>query len=131
MTIARKSSTLTARLTTALQPLLGQQSEHKTTDELSRSIDCIMRLALQIRSLSLVSTEDYDSIWPLLGSSFDENEMETKHSGSNTAKNLVRLPLCPGLRAYRKATSLVADHGFGKGERGRTPKYKVKALVLT
>ncbi|KAF2181386.1 hypothetical protein K469DRAFT_729477 [Zopfia rhizophila CBS 207.26] len=131
VTIPRMASRHTTRLLNALQPLFDKQLQYKTARKLKLTLDCILRLAIQVRSLSLVGTEDYASIWPSPGSLFDNNEMETEHSGMATMANLVRLPLSPGLRAYPKENAMVGYHRFGNGEgTSRTPKYVIKALIL-
>jgi hypothetical protein len=128
-TIPRIASGLTTRLLNALQPLFDKESRHKTTKMLTTQLDCILRLALQVRSLSLVGNEEYESIWPSSGSLVD-NEIEAEHSVMANVPNLVRLPLFPGLRAYRKEKEMVGYHRFGNGEvTSRTPKYIIKALV--
>ena len=87
---------------------------------------------MQIRSLSLVGTEDYESIWPSSGSRLDSNEMETEHSAQKPTENLVRLPLSPGLRVFSKENAMVGYHGFRSSEgMVRMPKYVIKALILT
>ncbi|KAF1849716.1 uncharacterized protein K460DRAFT_324282 [Cucurbitaria berberidis CBS 394.84] len=129
--IPRMTSEYTTLLLDALQPLFSKSLQSKTREGLKSPLDCIFGLAMQIRSLSLVGTEEYESVWPSSGSLFDNNEMETEQSESNNAANLVRLPLLPGIRAYSKQKAMVGYHGFGNGEGpNKTPKYVCKALVL-
>ncbi|KAH7378747.1 hypothetical protein BKA66DRAFT_532581 [Pyrenochaeta sp. MPI-SDFR-AT-0127] len=130
-TSPRIASKHAARLFDALQPFLEQQLHCKTVENLKRRLDLIFGLAVQIRSFSLVAREEYESIWPLFGSSIDANEMESEHMGSENTADLVRLPLSPGLRVFSKSKELVGYHGFEAKDRARgTLKYVIKALVL-
>jgi hypothetical protein len=124
------SSTLTKRLLVALQPLLEQRSDNPSIKNLTTYLNCVMISALKIRSLSLVGTESFESILPPIGASLEEVEMEIEQP--RRSADIVRLPLCPGLRAYPKDKSMVQYDGFGSGEHDRRKaKYVVKALVLT
>jgi len=121
----------TARLLNVLQPLLEKHFQRRMIKKLKLTLDYTMGLAIKIRALSLVGTEDYESIWPLSGSLFDRNEMEMQHDNVDMIVGSVRLPLCPGLRAYPKEKAMVAYHPFGNGEgAGKTPKFVVKAQIL-
>ncbi|KAF2124676.1 hypothetical protein P153DRAFT_370595 [Dothidotthia symphoricarpi CBS 119687] len=129
--VRNMSETYTTRLLHALQPLFQQPLERNATRKLKSSLDRVLSLAVQIRSDSLVGTEDYESVWPAIGSTYSQNEMETKHAGSVAIANVVRLSLCPGLRAYSKKKAMVEYHSLGNGGCSNvTPKYVIKALVL-
>ncbi|KAF2707545.1 hypothetical protein K504DRAFT_383490 [Pleomassaria siparia CBS 279.74] len=140
VTIPSMASRHTIRLSNALQPLFKKQLQSRMTKKLQsrmtkklrHTLDDILRLALKIRSLSLVGTEEYESIWPSSGSLVDNNEMDMQHSRITTMANLVRLPISPGLRGYPKKKAMVGYHPFGNWEgSSRTPKLVIKALVIT
>jgi hypothetical protein len=131
MIVPYMSDALTTRLLNALQPLFDQRQKRGATRKLRSSLHCILSLAVQIRSESLVGTENYESVWPSTGSLFDQNEMETRHAGSLNSANIVRLPLCPGFRAYPKRKEIVGYHGLGNGQWPHiSPMYVIKAMVL-
>ncbi|KAH7385874.1 hypothetical protein BKA66DRAFT_527493 [Pyrenochaeta sp. MPI-SDFR-AT-0127] len=130
-TIPRMGNSLTTRFLTALQPLFDQCPKYDTSRSLKPLLRDIFQLAIQIRTLSLNGQEDYESIWPLSGSSFDVNDMETKHLGTMSVADIVWLTICPGLRAYSKNKEMVQYRAFGvHQEPKRAPRYVIKALTL-
>jgi hypothetical protein len=130
-TLSGMSATLTTRVLAAIQPLLDQQPGKKTSDELRISIESIMLRALRIRSLSLIGDASYESIFPPLGSTINDDEMEAKEASAVNSSAVVRLTFCPGIRAYSKKKSMVQYEGFtGESEDTLEQMYSVKALVL-
>jgi len=130
-TLPGMSATLTTRVLAAMQPLLDQQPGKKTSDELRISLESIMLRALRIRSLSLVGDASYESIFPPLGSTVNDNEMEAKEASAVNSSAIVRLTFCPGIRAYSKKKFMVQYEGFaGESEDTLERMYSVKALVL-
>lgn len=122
---------LTSRFLTALQPLFDQCPKYDTSKTLKPLLHDIFKLAIQIRTLCLTGNEDYESVWPLSGSTFDRTEMETKPLGTKTVGNIVTLTICPGLRVYPKSKEMVQYRGFGVCQEPETgPKYVIKALTL-
>jgi len=129
--IAPMASRLTNRLVDVLRRLIDHQETHDTLKVLKPQLAHIMRLAIRIRSLSLVSTKVLETIWPSPGISFDEIDMATESPMDAKGSDVVRLPVLPGLRAYHNEKGMVRYHGFG----GRVPKYSApeyttKAMVL-
>jgi hypothetical protein len=130
-TLPGMSATLTSRVLAAMQPLLEQHPGKRTIDELRISLESIMLRALRIRSLSLAGDTSYESIFPLLGSTINDNEMEAKEPSAVNSSATVRMTFCPGIRAYSKKRSMVQYGGFaGKSEDALERTYTVKALVL-
>jgi hypothetical protein len=124
------SSELTTRLVNALEPLFDEDLKHKTIKKLQKSLKPLMSIAIHIRCLSLVGNEYYESIWPSTGSEFDREEMGDLYAGPDMGKS-VRLPVCPGLRAYSKAGTVVSYKGFGKDPALLEPtKFVIRAMVL-
>lgn len=126
-----KSSALTDRLLKVIQPLFDHNLRRKTARKLRLPLEAAFGLAIQIRSMCLIGTEKYESIWPSLGSLFNTEEMERTVSESPDMTNLVWLPLCPGLRAYSKHNSMVDYQGFERAiGPSLAPEYVIKSLVL-
>ncbi|CAO2658464.1 Nn.00g061870.m01.CDS01 [Neocucurbitaria sp. VM-36] len=131
VSIPGMSSTLTTRLLDALRPLLDQKPKLKMAKNLKPLLHRVFCLAFQIRSATLVGTEEYESIWPMFGITLNESEMEIKSVEPATVGQVVRLPLCPGLRIYSKKSSMVEYHGFRTSEGSeQISKLVIKALVL-
>ncbi|KAF2624066.1 hypothetical protein BU25DRAFT_166424 [Macroventuria anomochaeta] len=129
--VPKMSEMFTSRLVNALEPLFDKDSRRNAIQKLRPSLYSILHLAIQIRSETLVSTDCYQLIWPSVGSSFNKKEMETKGTESIAVAGVVRLPLCPGIRAYTKEKALVDYGGLMRGDVSRMgPKYVMKALVL-
>jgi hypothetical protein len=115
------SSELTTRLVNALEPLFDEDLKHKTIKKLQKSLKPLMSIAIHIRCLSLVGNEYYE---------FDREEMGDLYAGPDMGKS-VRLPVCPGLRAYSKAGTVVSYKGFGKDPALLEPtKFVIRAMVL-
>jgi hypothetical protein len=129
--IPRLSEMFTSRLTSALGPLLPAESKSEGIRKLQSSLKDLSLLSVQIRSELLVGNDYYELVWPSTGSYFDETEMEAKVSGPVAIANVVRLPLCPGIRAYARERAMVDYRGLRMGKFSTSrPKYVVKALVL-
>lgn len=122
---------LADRLTNAFQPLSGEKENLEAIEKLRPSLYAILCLAIQIRAESLISGKHFELIWPSVGSLFDEMEMEAKHSGPMAVANVVRLPLCPGIRVCAKGKAMVDYSGFVMSGASRSSaEYVIKALVL-
>jgi hypothetical protein len=129
VTVPVMSSSLTTRLLDALAPLLNQRIKPNVVAKLRTSLETVIRTAIQVRALSLVGNEYYESVWPSIGSAFDDSEMETNDSGSNGV--VVRIPLCPGLRVHSKRAAMVEYHSFEHSKMSCTTlKYVVKSMVV-
>jgi hypothetical protein len=125
------ASTFTTRFSKALKPLFKEELHHKTTEELHRSIVKISSLAIHIRSMSLVGTEKFVSIWPFANSSFDDRTMETEDTDRVRRTGTVRLPICPGIQAYTKQADVIDYQGFGHAIESEVPSGDaLKALVV-
>lgn len=126
------ASQLTKRLVDTLRLLIDQKYLHDTFKELEPRLGSIMRLAVHFRSLLLVSSKTFETIWPQPGVSFDEDEMLTEPS-MNHAKGLctVKFPFLPGFRAYKVEKAMVTYQGFGHGvPKSVAPDSTIKALVF-
>jgi hypothetical protein len=124
------ATSLTDRLLSTLEPLFDSQLKNKTIKKLRASLDPLIGLAIEIRCSTLVGNERYESIWPCVGAVFDASEMESA-SGSKNAVSHVRLPICPGLRAYPTEGPVVSYQGLGTNNEPHAPvKYVLKAMVL-
>jgi hypothetical protein len=119
------------RLICALRPLYGQKFRSKVVKTLRMRLESVFEIALRIRSLSLVSTEEYECIWPLAGSEFDSMEMEFQGEKVIEQWTRVKVPTTPGLRAYTRKLGLVSYSGF-ETRSGRDSKSEsvVRATVL-
>jgi hypothetical protein len=125
------SKVFTNRLTDALQPLFRKEFEREGIEKLRSSLYDIMHRSVQIRSELLVGTDHYEIIWPSVGSSFEGAEMEMNSSEPITVANMVRLPICPGIRAYTRGKAMVDYRGLAMDKpSSQCPKYVVKALIL-
>lgn len=125
------ASSFTTRVLNALQPLFKEELRDKTTEELGSCIRYISIIAIHIRSMSLVATEKFVSIWPPTGSAFDDLTMETVDTDTIRRAQTVRLPLCPGIQAYPKEADLIDYQGFGHASGSESPsKDALKALVV-
>jgi hypothetical protein len=119
------------RLISALRPLYGQKVRSKVIKDLRMRLESIFEVAIRIRSLSLVSTEEYECIWPLAGSEFDRKEMESQGAEVIERRTRVKVPVTPGLRAYTRKLGLVSYSGFvTRSGRGSKPESVVRATVL-
>jgi hypothetical protein len=124
------SSSLTNRLLDTLAPLLNQRMKQKAVRKLRTSLETVLKTAIQVRALSLVGNECYESVWPSVGSAFDDSEMEANHTGPTVDGVVVRIPFCPGLRVFSKKATMVGYHSFQHSEMSCTTlKYVVKAMV--
>ncbi|KAI8933219.1 hypothetical protein NX059_009854 [Plenodomus lindquistii] len=129
--IPQMSELLTTRLTHALQPFFQVRFRRKAMKKLRPSLGTAFKSALEIRSESLLSPNHFQLIWPVAGETVNEVAMESQSSNPTLASNLVRLPLCPGVRAYVKKKAVVDYGGFAKEPlTGLRQDYVVKALVL-
>ncbi|OAK96903.1 hypothetical protein IQ06DRAFT_229236 [Phaeosphaeriaceae sp. SRC1lsM3a] len=129
MIIPRLASTHTRRLLTALDPLFDPDMRQETIRRLKPSLRGLFHLATQIRFTALTGNECYESIWPQAQSAFDSNDMESTSFRPEQA-HIVRLPICPGIRAYPR-TDINVDYGFGQHTASGPAKYVIKATVLT
>ncbi|KAF2993987.1 hypothetical protein E8E13_001659 [Curvularia kusanoi] len=100
----------TSSLITALRPLLKPKTKRSSIDKLRKSLIRIATIAVEIRTDCLATESDYEVIWPIFESQFDEHIMEAMHSHHEATEEMVRLPICPGLRAFDKGKALV-DYG--------------------
>ncbi|KAH7083965.1 hypothetical protein FB567DRAFT_530339 [Paraphoma chrysanthemicola] len=127
-TIASKHS---QRLVTALRPLYGAEVDPKVLKKLRKRLQSVLEVALRIRCLSLVSTEEYECIWPRPGSKFDGKEMESHNAQVLDGRTRVKIPVAPGLRAYSKEPRLVSYSGFDtRNGRDATATSVIRAIVL-
>jgi hypothetical protein len=125
------SETFTNRLTHALQPFFRESLKRKAIKKLRSSLSAVFKLAVEVRSESLLSANHFELIWPVAGSAANEAEMETINSNPIADAKVVRLPLFPGFRAYAKKKTVVEYRGFAKGtSTGLRQEYVVKALIL-
>jgi hypothetical protein len=132
-TVTRMASRTTKRLLNALRFLAGQQDSDATFQNVESQLESVLSLAVHIRSLSLISSADFELIWPSPGVSFVENGMTTEPSMSMGAKGagLVKVPILPGLRIYTLEKAMIRYHGFGRRvATSRTPDYTIKAVVI-
>jgi hypothetical protein len=130
VTAANLSSILTVRLLNALKPLTKGRMKSKYVKKLESSLNLVLSTAIHIRSLSLIGNEYYECVWPSIGSTFNSIEMESTQRDSGVCLDVVRLPLCPGLRAYSKQGT-VEYQGFNLAmSSSTTSRYAVKALVM-
>ncbi|KAF1934945.1 hypothetical protein EJ02DRAFT_416501 [Clathrospora elynae] len=119
------------RLIRALRPLYGDQVRPKVIKQLRIRLESILQVAIRIRFLSLVSTEEYECIWPLPGSQFDSKEMVTQDARVAEGRTRVKAPIAPGLRAYPRKLGLVSNNGFEtRGGRDAISGHVVQATVL-
>jgi hypothetical protein len=130
VTVPRLSSELTFRLLNALRPLTEKRLKHSYVRKLESSLNLVLSTAIHIRSLSLIGNEYYECVWPSIGSTFNSIEMEATNQESEVHTDVVRLPLCPGLRAYSKQ-GMVDYHELNHVmSSSAVTKYVVKALVM-
>jgi hypothetical protein len=122
------ASTFTTRLLKALRPLLKEEVRHGT---LHAEILSIAKLAIHIRSMSLVGTEKCVSIWPSANTSLDDCTMEDENTERARTTGRVRLPICPGIQVYPKQAGVIDYQGFGHADESEVPcKDTLKALVV-
>jgi hypothetical protein len=127
--VPEMSRSLTRRLSKALAPLFDSRRRKTTIEKLKPSLRSLLRIAIHIRQLSLVGHERYEAIWPRTGSRFDNDGMETVSAETNM-KATVRLPMCPGLRAYPTQGNAVSYTGFETRDELHVPvKYVIKATI--
>jgi hypothetical protein len=125
------SEMLTNRLTHALQPFFRKSLKRKAIKKLRSSLGAVFKLAVEVRSESLLSANHFELIWPVAGSAANKAEVEAINSNPIADANVVRLPLFPGLRAYAKKRTMVEYRGFAKGASTDLHQdYVVKALIL-
>jgi hypothetical protein len=119
------------RLICALRPLYGKKFRSKVVKTLRMRLESVFEVAIRIRSLSLVSTEEYECIWPLAGSEFDSMEMESQGAKVIERSIKIKATTTPGLRAYTRKLGMVSYSGFETGG-GRDSKSEsvVRATVL-
>lgn len=129
--VAPMASRLTKRLLTVLRLVLWDQNADHAYDmigKLAPRLTYIMSLGVHIRSLSLVSNNRIETIWPSAGVSFDESDMDSMVAGTGS---LVKLPMLPGLIAYPKEKAVITYRGFAdRGPKGGPPEYTIKAMVI-
>lgn len=130
-TLPRLARAHIARLSDALQPLIDRTHERDTLKKLKGILFGIFEQAIKVRSLYLVSIQGYESIWPSSGGTFEGGVMELHRPGRSRSAPLVRLPLCPGLRAYPRERRMVSYEMFKPVEGAEVaPTYVIKALVM-
>ncbi|KAL1602351.1 hypothetical protein SLS60_005767 [Paraconiothyrium brasiliense] len=130
-TIAPVASRLTKRLLNVLRLVIGHQDAHETLKRLGPRLACIMKPAIHLRSLSLVSAKRLESIWPSPGASLEELEMSVEPPLEARTGDLVRLPILPGLRAYHNEKEMISYRGFGDSNLASGhPDHTIKALVI-
>jgi hypothetical protein len=130
VTAPHMSSIFTSRLLKALKPMTEKRMKQNVVKKLESVLDLVFSTAVHIRSLSLIGNEYYECVWPSIGSTFNSIEMEATQRESDGQTDVVRLPLCPGLRAYSKQ-GMVEYHGFNQVTSSSAElKYVVKALVM-
>jgi hypothetical protein len=122
---------LIGRLTEALRPLFGTDTRGLATKKLKTSLNSTLRLAVEIRTETLVAGDRFEAIWPVTGSSFDDKEMEALEQSAAVGSRNVRLPICAGIRAFSRDKAMVDYGALGTGESSHaTPNYVIKAAVL-
>jgi hypothetical protein len=120
------------RLTDALHPFFSKSLKRIAIKKLRSSLIAVFKLAVEVRAESLLSANHFELIWPVAGSAANGAEMEAINSKPIADGKVVKLPLFPGLRAFRKEKTMVEYGGFAKGALTETCQdYVVKALVLT
>lgn len=125
------SETLTTRLINALRPVFKVESRRDGPKKLKPSLYSVIRIAVQLRSEMLITSDSYELIWPVVGSLFDRKDMQPRGTGSVVGTHAVRLPLCPGIRVYVKEKAMVEYRGFKTvAANTSTPKHVAKALIL-
>jgi hypothetical protein len=130
-TIRTMASKHCERLLHALRPLYGEKVRPKVIKRLRMRLESVLEVAIHIRSLSLVSAEEYECIWPLPGSAFDSKEMESQDAKVVEGRARVKVPINPGLKAHSRKLGLVSYNGFeNRGERDATSRNIVRATVL-
>lgn len=130
VTLPCLTSQYTERLMKALQLYRDSNMHRREIRALRDSIEQIMRIALEIRSLMLVREEDFECIWPALGSPFDGEQMILTPLSTCSVNAIVRLPLSLGLRAYPGGIAMISYEGFSTvADLGRSPNFIVRALV--
>ncbi|KAH6865284.1 hypothetical protein BKA58DRAFT_414015 [Alternaria rosae] len=119
------------RLTSALHPLFRKRLRRKAIRKLHSSLSDVFRLAVEVRAESLLSANHFELIWPAAESAANEADMEAMTSHPIANGEIVKLPVFPGLRAFRKERAMVEYCGFAKGAGSETTRdFVVKALVL-
>jgi hypothetical protein len=130
-TIARVVQDLVGRLTDALQPLLDSDTRELATSKLRSSLNRTLRLAVQIRTQTLVAGDRFEVIWPFTGASFEGNEMEARELSATTGSRVVRLPICAGLKVFTRDKTMVDCRALeANGPSDAAPKFVIKASVL-
>lgn len=127
--VPRLASLHTRRMLAALDPIFDPELKQKTIKKLKASLKGLFHLATRIRFMTIVGNESYESFWPRLASTFDESKMD-KISSESERPQIVRLPICPGLRAYSKS-EIAVDHGLEHHSASDPTDYVIKALVIT
>jgi hypothetical protein len=130
--IPKMSKMFRNRLTHALDPFFGKSLKRKAIKKLRSSLSVVFKLAVEVRAESLLSANHFELIWPVAGSAANEAEMEAINSNPITDGKVVKLPLFPGLRAFRKEKTMIEYRGLSKGTLTEMCQdYVVKALVLS
>lgn len=94
-------------------------------------LGAVFKLAVEVRAESLLSANHFELIWPIVGLAANRAEMEAISSNPIADGKVVKLPLFPGLRAFRKEKKMVKYRGFSKGtSTDLRQDYVVKALIL-
>jgi hypothetical protein len=119
------------RLTHALHPFFGERLRRKAIKKLRSSLSAVFKLAVEVRAESLLNANHFELIWPAAGSAANKAEMEAINSKTIADGEVVKLPLFPGIRAFRREKTMVKYCGFAKGtSTDMCQDYVVKALVL-
>jgi hypothetical protein len=129
--IPKMSEIFRNRLTHALQPFFRKSLKRKAIKKLRSSLGAVFKLAVEVRSESLLSANHFELIWPVAGSATNEAEMKGINSKPIADAKVIELPLLPGLRAYPKKKAMVGYRRFAEGtSTDLRHDYVVKALVL-
>ena len=104
-----------SRLTDALHPIFGKRLKLEAIKKLRSSLSAVFKLAVEVRAESLLSASHFELIWPVAGSAANEAEMEAINSNPIADGKVVKLPLFPGPRAFRKEKTMVDYRGFANG----------------
>jgi hypothetical protein len=129
--IPKMSKVFRNRLTHELRHFFSKSLKRKAIKRLRSSLSAVFKLAVEVRAESLLSANHFELIWPVAGSAANKAETEVINSNPIADGKVVKLPLFPGLRAFRKEKTMVEYRGFATGTLTETCQdYVMKALVL-